>query len=686
MNNTKAVLLSVVVISGGRPGTKSPAIALRGSAPSADACHTGLTSGDTARFVGVYRNFRPGARTSGEIRMWSDGANRIGYSETLDGSPVNVSEGEIDIAPDATWQRFVWRSYVDGTLHNTESAERIGDSVITMRAGARTAERVPGRAIRLPRSIPAPVFTVMAQCALARGSEGFPTLSRFGLVRATKAITTKLRVSGKTKTVTLYAVASDSAVDLSHEWFDEQGRLFADPYADIGYGLPPDWAPAVEPLLLAEMEAAEPRMRETARALSVKPSAGIVFAHARLLDVEHGTALENMSVVVRGSRIVAVGPDSAITLPTGATTVDAAGKTLMPGLWNFNPGYSTSSYGAIQDGGWRGLLSHGITSIYEIHGDTTFAPRIVQRLERGEQIGPRLLTTCAIYGWVPELIDGAVSRFRDMPNEVKDRAELQRIIARCAAQGRKWVNTYSTFPPELASAAIAEAHARGLRFSGTSGRGGILGGDGTTHVGQTLFAMVPSDTSRAAWQSGRAGGAAQFWASGRALSDLDLNSPAVREVVDQIVKRRFPMGTSLCVYPPVNRNMRAHDTTWDGATFKKLQEYVALLHREGAVFVVGTEGACSLSRELQLLSESGFTNAELLSIATIGAARFAELDREVGSIAVGKRADLIVVDGDPLARLEDLDHVTMVMRDGALFRDLAALRARLPFLPQPTRR
>jgi imidazolonepropionase-like amidohydrolase len=156
--------------------------------------------------------------------------------------------------------------------------------------------------------------------------------------------------------------------------------------------------------------------------------------------------------------------------------------------------------------------------------------------------------------------------------------------------------------------------------------------------------------------------------------------------VERFAGGRLPTGTSLCVYPPTNRYMRAHDTTWDAATSKKLTEFVRLVHRAGATFLPGTEGACSLRQELQLLSQSGISNAELLASVTIGTARFAELDREVGSIAVGKRADIIVVDGDPLARLEDLDHVTMVMRDGALFRDLPALRAPLPFLPQPARK
>ena len=665
-------------------GVAALTISSRVYALAADPCRTGLSPGDTVRFVGVYKNFRPGARTTGEIRMWSDSSNRIRYVETFDGKPASVWEGEIDIAPDATWQRFAWRSYVDGNLRNTQSAARLGDSAIAERGDVRKAERLPAGTLRLPKSIPSPAFAVMTQCALARGRDGFPT-AQFGVVRMTKAGTTTVRASGKTKAVSLYAVSSDSAPDLSHIWLDEQRRLFADPYADIGYGLSPGWMPAVEPLLLAEVVAAAPRMRQTAAALSARPDAGIVFAHARLIDVERGTASDNMSVVVRGARIVALGPDSTIKHPAGATVVDIGGKTLMPGLWDFNPGYYTNEIGAVYDQGWRTTLSRGVTSLFEIHGDTNFAPRIVRRLERGEQVGPRLITTCAIFGWVPDLIDGAVSRFRDVPNQVRNREDLRRIIARCAAQGRKWVNTYSTFPPELIPAAIEETEAKGLQFMNTSAsRGGARVGV-STHVAQALFSIVSVDTNRTDWQLGRVGGAAQFWAYGRAIPDLDLDSPAVRAVVERFAGGRLPTGTSLCVYPPTNRYMRAHDTTWDAATSKKLTEFVRLVHRAGATLLPGTEGACSLGKELQLLSQSGISNAELLASVTIGTARFAGLDREVGSITVGKRADIIVVDGDPLARLEDLDHVTMVMRDGALFRDLTALRAPLPFLPQPSR-
>jgi imidazolonepropionase-like amidohydrolase len=96
--------------------------------------------------------------------------------------------------------------------------------------------------------------------------------------------------------------------------------------------------------------------------------------------------------------------------------------------------------------------------------------------------------------------------------------------------------------------------------------------------------------------------------------------------------------------------------------------------------LVATDGACALQTELALLSAAGFTNGELLSMATIGASRAVGRERDFGSIAVGKRADLVLIDGDPLANLSSLKNVTAVMKDGILYSNVDSLRADRPFL------
>jgi imidazolonepropionase-like amidohydrolase len=81
------------------------------------------------------------------------------------------------------------------------------------------------------------------------------------------------------------------------------------------------------------------------------------------------------------------------------------------------------------------------------------------------------------------------------------------------------------------------------------------------------------------------------------------------------------------------------------------------------------------------LSAIGFSNAELLRVATLRAATALRQGRELGSIRVGKLADIILVEGDPLEEISALAHVIAVMKDGVLYRNMPALRAELPFLP-----
>jgi imidazolonepropionase-like amidohydrolase len=111
------------------------------------------------------------------------------------------------------------------------------------------------------------------------------------------------------------------------------------------------------------------------------------------------------------------------------------------------------------------------------------------------------------------------------------------------------------------------------------------------------------------------------------------------------------------------------------ASFRKLEELVGRLHEAGVTIVAGTDGSgLELVRELELYVESGFTPADALAAATIVPARLVGADQHTGSIAVGKNADLTLVEGDPSRTIGDLRHVRAVMMDGKLM-DADKLRA-----------
>jgi imidazolonepropionase-like amidohydrolase len=110
---------------------------------------------------------------------------------------------------------------------------------------------------------------------------------------------------------------------------------------------------------------------------------------------------------------------------------------------------------------------------------------------------------------------------------------------------------------------------------------------------------------------------------------------------------------------------------------------LSALHKAGVPIVAGTDGlGLELIRELELYVQAGLTPAEALQTATIAPARLVKADGVTGSIAVGKEADLVLVDGDPSQRIGDLRRTQWVMSDGKLM-NADALREAAGFSPQP---
>jgi len=102
-----------------------------------------------------------------------------------------------------------------------------------------------------------------------------------------------------------------------------------------------------------------------------------------------------------------------------------------------------------------------------------------------------------------------------------------------------------------------------------------------------------------------------------------------------------------------------------------------LLYDSGIPIVAGTDGlpGFTLHRELELYAQAGISPPEVLRIATLGAARVAHKDKELGSITPGKLADLVLIDGDPAKRISDVRRTALVMKDGALYEPAALYKA-----------
>lgn len=654
--------------------------------PSPKHCRIGVPLGETLKFAGVAEDGRPTSR----LHLWSDTGGKLSYSQTWrSDSATSLWEGSIRTDSIGVPSRFSATNRYNSQVWYTETVERSGDSIVSVRNGKQTTVTVASDIIPAPTLVSTPVMMVLTQCALQQPNHEVQTL-RTGKLNVTAAATLKLSSPrAQAERLTLYAMRADSDPDFARIWLDGNNRLVATTSTDgpATIVVAPAYAGRIDQLLLAEAHAAELRMLETSRQLGAQPPNGTAFVHAKLLDVEHGRASENMSVFVAGNRIHTIQADSSFRVPRGANVIDAKGATLLPGLWDLGQHHTNGPSWATVDFQTRDLLSRGVTSIQEMDADTIFTPLIARRVASGTQIGPRIFPTCYVDGWYPDTVAGAVPQRRGRHGQVRNPVDVRALVRRCKALGMGLVMLSDNLPKDLTRLVIADAHHNGMRVTGDALRGRTTtdlihaGYDQFAHVFQALSPFVDTRGDSAAWLLHRQGGIASFWVSGPVLSRLDLTSPAIRVVVALLAQNKVALQTTLCVYPPINHPGLSHDTIWDRASFEKLQEFTKILHHAAVPLFIGTDSACPLTREIELLSGIGFSNAELLRMVTIDAATAMHQEQQLGSIAVGKLGDMILVDGDPLEHLSDLSRVVTVMKNGVLYTDIPRLRADLPFLP-----
>jgi imidazolonepropionase-like amidohydrolase len=448
-------------------------------------------------------------------------------------------------------------------------------------------------------------------------------------------------------------------------------------------------------LLAVQQKAADARQAQLARELARRPAAGVAFTGATLFDAESGVLRPGTTVLVVGDRIAAVGADGTVAIPAGAEVVDAAGKTLLPGLFDMHA----------HVGDLDGLmnLAAGVTSVRDLANDTDslFARR--DRWDRGEAVGPRLASAAGF-------IDGPGPYAGPSKVLVDTPEEALAAVDKYAEQGYQQVKLYSSLLPELVPVIAERAHAKGMRVSGhipaymVAEQAVRQGYDEIQHLNMIALNFWPDveDTRTPA----------RFTEVAKRAAGLDLDSEAVRSFIELLRVRDVVVDPTINIFesmftdragvmsagyqavadrlpPVVRRGLYAGglpvpegmDETYR-ASFRKMLELLRRLHEAGVRLVPGTDAPAgfALHRELELWAEAGIPVVEVLQAATIGSARVAGRGAELGSVAPGKLADLALVDGDPTQDLAALRRVTTVVRGGTVY-DAAALQAALGLLP-----
>jgi hypothetical protein len=491
--------------------------------------------------------------------------------------------------------------------------------------------------------------------------------------------TQELSHDRQTRTATLYAVGG---LDLTPQylWLDEARELFALTYGWMGLA-PQGWGGTLEALQAVQDRAEQDYHRRLAAELTEQLPANWILRNVTVVDVESGTLLPDRLVAVSDGRIARVTANEMPDLPAYGglqpRILDGQGLTLIPGLWDMHTHLSLAD-GLLQ-------IAAGVTAVRDLGNEPERLREVQAAFDSGEVIGPHSIAAgfidrrspySAPTGRLAETLDDALAMVREY-----------------AEAGLPQVKIYSSIEPDWVQPLAAAAHARGMRLSGhipsyMTARQAVLDGfDEIQHVNMLFlnFLAGPEDDTRTPLR---------FSLVAEQAGGMDLDAPRVREFISLLKERGVVVDPTVAVFdsmfrhrsgeldpsyamiaghmpPAVRRAMLGGEMNIDdsnAATYARsadaLLGMIARLHAAGVPLVAGTDAmpGFTLHRELELYRQAGIGNAGVLRIATLGAARVAGAADETGSIGEGKRADFVLLAGNPL------DDISALRRPVAVFK------------------
>ena len=435
-----------------------------------------------------------------------------------------------------------------------------------------------------------------------------------------------------------------------------------------------------------------PQFSNTVRGFIKHGEPEIVLTNARVIDGEGRPPSENLTIVLRNGMIAEIsGGGAKVNVSPGATTIDLTGKTVLPGFVMFHEHLYYPS-----GGGVYAQLGASFSRLYLAGGVTTMRTggnvngvmdiKLKQEIEAGRQAGP------AIDATAPYL--NGPNSFLQM-HGLKDPDDARRQVEYWTEMGATSFKAYMNITRAQLGAAIEAAHARGAKVTAhlcsvTYSEAADLGIDNLEHG---FFASTDFVAEKKPDECPGQG------AGQRTIASLDENGAPFKALVKKLVDRNVALTSTLTVFetftpgrpkPPgldvlVAPLRDQYERAYERASKNTESNYVRLLPkgmalerafvRAGGLLIAGTDPTGSggvipgyaNQRQVELLVEAGFAPLEAIQVATLNGAKYLGRERRIGSIAVGKQADLVVVNGNPAVNIADIRNVETVFKQGIGF-------------------
>ena len=397
----------------------------------------------------------------------------------------------------------------------------------------------------------------------------------------------------------------------------------------------------------------------------------IVLQNARVVDVVKGIVLEGHSVMISNGKIIGIEKTGKLSVPKAAKVIDLTGKTILPGLvmlhehMTYNNGAAVWQFHPVSFP--KLFLAAGVTTLRTAGAENPmYDLNLKRQIDSGFLIGPGMFVTGPMFNDVSGgfLGDFIISNYEDG----------RKATAFWGEQGCTSFKVYSDISPEALRGVIDEAHARGLMVTGHLGKmscteAANLGIDNIEHSFGSCSAdlNLPWNTTwnikpeqKEAKELIKLLIAKNIALTITPFSDSDYRNPAMLEYLSVDERKRVE---GYLKNPPPFMPKEVND--------KQLRPLEKLFIKSGGRVVLGADAAdCGLLPGFQnhnamvSMVKAGWTPLEVIKIATIDGAKFLKIENTLGSIDLGKSADLLIVSGKPDLNIEDIKNVEIVFRNG----------------------
>src|ERR1700733_9318565 len=417
-------------------------------------------------------------------------------------------------------------------------------------------------------------------------------------------------------------------------------------------------------------------LADISKGISGSRAQKIAIVGGTLVDGTGHPAISDSVVLVENGRITAAGPGSQNKIPAGFQNIDVRGKTVLPGLWDMHAHFEQVEWGPI-------YLAAGATTVRDVGNEFEFITAVRDAVANGRGLGPRLLLAGVVDGTGPLAL--GIARV-DTPEQAKMWTDKYHDA------GFQQMKIYSSVKLEELKDVATEAHHLGMTVTGHIPEGLNAyqavesGQDQINHIGYIADIMLPVLPDNAT-RLDRA----------KAQGEIDMKSPESQKAIAFLVQHKIVVDPTLALMefftantsrPPVSIEPGVAKIAPELAAilgdapppspnaglqekvFQKEVQIVGALHRAGVPIVAGTNQTVpgySLYREIELYAQAGFTPMEAIQAATIVPARVMGADQEVGTVEAGKRADVIILDGNPLESIHNIRKVEFVIANGTMY-------------------